>query len=390
MTRQPPPGSDRRPFAGTVRRLARRVWAWAPTPRRAGRWATRHPGAAVLCAVTAAGLAWAAFPHARAQWVGHRMRYAGHGVTFGHHLPETARAWAPLPRDAGVWTTPAGVWYGGSLRKRTTDFGDWVDDVTALPHVRSVGFDHAHGVTADRARRLAGLHAEPVVVLARSSFEPGGLRPLVSLPHLTSVQLVGCHLPGGELRAVAGAAGLDFLRVEGCTGVRGDLATLAGRPTLRFVFAQGSDLTDDSLAGLAGCPGLARLQLGGTRVTDAGLSALGSGSAKVAGLDLAGTRVTDAGLAALGPQPRLASLILADTAVTDAGVLRMLENAPSLDSLDLTGTAATAAALEPLRDRRNATVRLPAAVVPPKTVPDGWEVEDRGADGVTLWRRPAD
>ena len=320
-------------------RLAR-LTRWVPTPRRAWRLAKRRPGAAAFVAavlLAPGGLVW---PHARAAWVGHRLRYAGHGVTFGHYLPETARRWAPLPTDSFLWKTPVGVSYRGGLHGQEP-VSAWLDRVDSLPHVGFVGFDTAH-LTAAHGRRAAVLHDDPTVDLSRCHFEPGSLRAFAELPRVRTFFLDGSNVPPGELAPLSGAAALTGLGVRDCGGVRGELAPLAGHGRLEWVLAEGSDFGDADFAAVGRCPALDRLYLDRTEVGDVGLAAFGP-HAGLRWLHLGGTRVTDAGLVHLAARcPNLEGLTLSGAAVTDAG-LPHLAGLPKLSFVDLTNTAVTAA-----------------------------------------------
>ena len=334
-----PPAADLRPQT----RLAR-LTRWVPTPGRAWRLAKRHPWAAAFAGVVLLALAAVAGPHLRAAAVGHSLRYRGHGVTFGHYLPETARRWAPLPTDSALWKTPVAVGYRGEWSSGSA--GWWLGRVETLPHVASVEFDGAT-LTAAHARRAAALHDDPTVGLSRCHFEPGALRAFAGSPRVRTFFLEASDVPPGELAPLAGAAGLTGLAVRNCRGVRGELVPLAGHGRLGWVLAEGSDFGDADFAAVGRCPTLDRLYLDRTEVGDAGLAAFGPRPG-LRWLHLGGTRVTDAGLADLAARcPNLEALTLSGTAVTDAG-LPHLAGLPKLSFVDLAGTAVTAAGADAL------------------------------------------
>ena len=325
-------------------RLAR-LTRWVPTPRRAWRWAKRYPKAAAFVAAVLLALGGLVWPHARAAWVGHRLRYAGHGVTFGHYLPETARRWAPLPTDSFLWKTPVGVSYRGGLHGQES-VSAWLDRVDSLLHVSFVGFDTAY-LTAEDGRRAAAMHSDPVVILEDSHLDPGVLASFARLPNTTKLSVTGTALEPGELAPLAGAVRLEGVNVRSCWGVRGQFVPLGGHAALQWVLAGGTSFGDADLAALAGCPALVRLNADRTDVTDAGLAAM-NGAPGPYGLRLGNCRVTDAGLAAFGPHPRLTGLFLANTGVTDAGLVSLVRDCPNLSALDLAGTAVTGAGLSTL------------------------------------------
>ena len=325
-------------------RLAR-LTRWVPTPRRAWRAARRRPLVAGLLTAAGLGLYLLIYPHARAAAVGHRLRYDGHGVTFGHYLDEDLRAWAPLPADSFLWTTPVGVAYRGGEWSRGSVSG-WLDRVETLPHVTCVEFDGAE-LSAEQARRAAAMHEDPVVDLSRLWLEPGALRAFARLPNVGTFFLDDANVPPGELAPLAGAARLTGVAVPNCYGVRGELVPLAGHATLEWVLAEGSDFGDADFIAVGECPSLDRLYLDRTDVGDAGLAAFGPHPG-LRWLHLGSARVTDAGLLRLAERcPNLEALTLSGTAVTDAG-LPALARLPKLTSLALSDTAVTAAAVEAL------------------------------------------
>ena len=326
-----------------VTRFAR-LTRWVPTPRRVWRVARRRPRAAAFAVLVLLALGGLIFPHARAAWVGHRLRAGGHEVKFGHYINETARRWAPLPTDSALWKTPVAVYFNGGGDRRPV--AAWLDDLDALPQVRQIGFRNARLTVVD-ARRAAARHRGSYLQLNRCVFEPGALQPFARQSGLTIVSLDGSTLPPGELAFLAGGSTLEGIGVVNAVGVRGQLVPLGGHPTLQWVIADGSSFGDDDLAALATCPALVRLNANRTDVTDAGLAAMRGAPGPFA-LLLGNARITDAGLAAFGSHPRLGRFDLQNTAVTDAGALSLVENCPNLTSLDLSGTAVTDAALETL------------------------------------------
>lgn len=342
------PPADRRP----VTRFAR-LTGWVPTPRRVWRWATSHPRSAAFLAGVALLLGWCVSDHAVAAWTGHRLRYQGHGVLFGHTVDDDLRRWAPLPRDSTLYLTPVGVNYVQRSRRAGT-VDEFLDALDRMPGVSHVGFDYVpQGLTPPQARRAAARHTDRLLLCAETSFEPGALAPFTAKPHWESVQLPGCFLPRGELGRLAGAKRLEFLRVEHASGVAGALVPLAGHPTLKIVVAFGSDLNDADLAALAECPRLVAPRLWKTDITDAGLAALNGRAQGWGGLLIAGTAVTDAGLEAFGPHPGYGIMELDGTLVGDAGVAAAVRHCPDLSDVSLSRTRVTdegVAALRPLAE----------------------------------------
>ena len=320
-----------------VTRFAR-LTRWVPTPRRIWRLARRRPRGAAVAVLVSLALGGLTFPHARAAWVGHRLRYDGHGVTFGHSINETARRWAPLPTDSALWKTPVGVTYRGGLHGQES-VAEWLDRVDALPHVSHVGFSRAF-LTAEDARRAAARHTDPHLLLEDCGLNPGALAAFARLPNTTTASLGGTNLEPGELAPLARATKLEIIYVRYSRGVRGQFVPLARHPTLQWVIADGTSFGDADLAALTTCPVIFVLHANRTDVTDAGLAAM-RGTPGPVKLLLGNTRIADAGLAAFGSHPRLSRLDLSNTAVTDAGALSLVENCPNLTSLDLSGTAVT-------------------------------------------------
>ena len=321
---------------------ARRLTRWVPTPRRAWRAAKRRPKTAALLLAAAAGVCVAVFPHVRAAWAGHVLRYRGHPVRFGHYLDETVRRYAPLPTGSPLWTTPVAVSYQGDNRLAGTP-RQFVGRLAAMPHVSYVGFTHAD-LNKWTARRAAARHSDIELSLRHCTLDPGALRAFTKNRRLVHVRVTDGWLPPGEFAPLADAPGLQGMELQGSTGVGGGLAPLAGHPTLWWVVADGSDLNDESFAALLTCPKMARVDARRTDVTDAGLAAL-NGRGGPAGVMLSSTRVTDAGLAALTACPGLGRLELNRTAVTDAGVAAVARACPNLSVLTLAGTAVTDACL---------------------------------------------
>ena len=344
------PAPDDRPLT-RFRRLTR----WVPTPRRTWRAAKRYPRTAAVLLAAAAGLGVSVFPHARAAWVGVRLDAAGHSVTYGHYLNETLRTYAPLPADSPLWMTPVDVFYEGEGRPPGA-FGVFLDDLDALPHAKADAIHYATISAADARRlvdRCAARPAADSLILWDCTFAPGAARPLVSLPHVSTLHLGGSRLPPGELRAVAAAPNLSFLSVRDCDGVAGELAADGAPPKLGVLRAGGSDLTDADFAAVVASPRVTIILASRTALTDAALAAAFPNLNR---LDLAGTAVTDAGFAALAPHPGLYKLSLADTAVGDRTVAALAAACPNMSELDLAGTAVTDASFDDLAGLRDLTI----------------------------------
>ena len=330
-------------------RLARSS-GWSPTPRRVGRAVRRNPWAAGFVAAAVLGVGWAAFPHARAAYAGHRLRYGGHVVTFAPRVPRRLRELAPLPAGSAWWTTPVAVTLRGD---RTTlqmhAATPLLRRLETTPHVRDVSLVSLQ-VDGEAARLLAGRHAEPVLILHECDVRGGGLRPLAAAPGLRQLELTLCRLPAGELGAFAAVPTLRDIYLDGSVGVRGEAAALGGHPRLRLLAARGTGFGDEDLAALARCPALRGLLLDRTEVTDDGLAALRDAVPSLAALHARGTRISDAGLEAFGPHPAVRWLDLSGTAVTDAGLRSVVDSCPNLISLSLARTAVGDAGLDALAE----------------------------------------
>ena len=355
----PPPADDHRPLT----RLSR-LTRWVPTPKGVWRWAKARPRATAFLLGVVALLGWAASDHLVAAWTGHRLRYQGHGVTFGHTIDENLRSWAPLPADSSFYLTPVGVNYvRRNHRAGTVD--EFLNAVDRMPGVQHVGFDAALRLTPAQTHRAAARHTDSLLICVDSSFEPGALTPLTSLSQITSAQLPECWLPNGELSPLAGAKKLELLYLENTHGVAGSLAPLAGHPTLKYVMADGSDFNDADLAALARCPRIVGPRLANTNVTDAGLAALNGTAQEWYSLRIADTAVTDAGLEAFGPHPKYLHCDLSGTLVGDAGVAALVRHCPNLEDLFLNRTRVTddgLTALRPLAEQLKSLQLADAAV----------------------------